>query len=51
MRTLRLRNSAVTRSAARPVASNTGQVPSPKASINNALSRALPWLADHSNVL
>ncbi|MNP75669.1 hypothetical protein D3C76_1727660 [compost metagenome] len=51
MRTLRLRNSAVTLSAARPVASNTGHVPSPNASINNALSSALPWLADHNRVL
>ncbi len=51
MRTLRLRNNAVTRSAASPVASSTGQVPSPNASISNALSSALPWLADHSRVL
>jgi len=51
IRTLRLRNSAVTRSAASPVASNTGQVPRPNASISNALSSALPWLADHSSVL
>ena len=42
IRTLRLRNTAVTRSAARPVASKTGQVPSPNASINKALSSALP---------
>lgn len=42
MRTLRLRRIAVTRSAASPVASSTGQVPRPNASISNALSSALP---------
>ncbi|MNJ05670.1 hypothetical protein D3C73_1671440 [compost metagenome] len=51
MRTLRWRNSAVTRSAASPVANNTGQVPRPKASINSALSMASPWLAAHNRVL
>ena len=51
MRTLRLRSKAVTRSAASPVASNTGHVPRPNASINSALSVALPWLADQIRVL
>ena len=51
IRTLRFRNNAVTRSAANPVASKTGQVPRPNASISSPLSQALPWLAAHSRVL
>ncbi|MNJ67453.1 hypothetical protein D3C77_636280 [compost metagenome] len=47
----RLRSNVVSRSAASPVASSTGQVPNPNASINSALSSASPWLADQSNVL
>ena len=33
------------------VASSTGQVPRPKASISRALLTALPWLEAHSRVL
>ena len=39
------------RSAAMPVASRTGQVPRPNASISSALSSADPWLVAQSRVL
>ena len=51
LRTFFLRKNAVTRSAAKPEAIKTGQVPKPKVNISNALVVASPWLAVQNKVL